>query len=154
MVDFSFLKKRGIVFTVIVAIIIILLLLGFVNFIYKKNCKDLGCFNNALYNCDKAIYTSDSDSAVWAYTIKGKSGDSCIVNSKLLQLKQGNVEILKLEGEDMDCYLPFQSITTPSKDIDLCHGILKEEMQKIIIKRLQNLVENMGKITEEVGTVI
>ena len=51
----------------------------------------------------------------------------------------------------MNCMLPLGVRMIPESDIGNCHGLLKEGLQDIIIKRLHTyLVENIGQINLEV----
>ncbi len=141
-------KKRGLI---IVLVVIILILIGYFLFskFYIKNCDDVSCFNNALIKCKRASYINDAEDAAWKYIIKGKVEDRCKVNVKLLQLKTGTSEMSVLEGKDMDCYVPVGKIIQPQSNLGNCHGILKEEMQSLIINKLHNyIVGNIGKISE------
>ena len=55
-----------------------------------------------------------------------------------------------LEGREMECYLPFGSVIEPEENLDRCHGLLKEEMQKIIINKLHNYItDNIGKLEDK-----
>jgi hypothetical protein len=50
----------------------------------------------------------------------------------------------------MTCYLPIGDDRVPEADISVCHGILKEELQAIIIEKLHlYVVENIGEISSE-----
>ena len=89
------------------------------------------------------------------YKILGKEGNSCNVYVQLLQLKKGAVELTILENKDMICSLPFGVLQEPEKNLKNCHGRLKEEIQNIIIQRMHSqIVENLGKISEETTQVI
>jgi hypothetical protein len=105
--------------------------------------------------CDKAVYISNTDSAVWEYKILGTKISECIINTKIIQLKQGQTELLSLEGKSMDCYVPLGFSGSPNQNLASCHGILKEEMQDLLIKRLHlYVVEHIGEISEELGKVL
>lgn len=148
-------KKRGIFIIIIVILTIVIALLVYFNFIYQRNCSSLQCFNSAMLNCDKAVYISDTDSAVWKYTILESKNNQCIINTKIIQLKEGSTELLTLEGKSMACYVPLGFSGSPSQNLVACHGILKEEMQDLLIKRLHLYVtEHIGQISEELGKVI
>jgi hypothetical protein len=137
-------------------IVLIIVVVGvYFLFFYTKKCNDAACFNSALIKCKKTSYISDAEDGSWFYSIKGKEEETCKVNVKMLQLKRGTIEMSSLQGKDMDCYLPLGIVTSPQEDLDRCHGILKEEMQKIIITRLHNyIVGNLGDIGEELEKAI
>jgi len=60
-----------------------------------------------------------------------------------------------MEGKEMVCYLPLGTITSPQGNLANCHGLLKEEMQSLIINRLHNyIVNNLGQISEELTKAI
>ena len=58
-----------------------------------------------------------------------------------------------MEKYDMDCALIYGRFIYPEKDLNNCHGRLKEEMQAIIIKKLHNyIIDNLGTIGEGLET--
>jgi hypothetical protein len=139
--------KKKVVFISI--IILVALALCFI-FFYTKSCKDKSCFNASLSECKRASYINDAQDASWLYKIKGKWGGECKVYVKLLQLKQGPADLASLEGKKMDCYLPLGSTAAPQENLAKCSGLLKEEMQGLLIKRLHNYItENLGEIGGE-----
>jgi len=139
----------------IVVIIIIAVLALYLTFFYTKNCSDASCFNSALVKCRRASFINDAEDATWLYNIKSKSQGECKIDVKLLQLKQGTNEMAGMEGKEMVCYLPLGTITSPQGNLANCHGLLKEEMQSLIINRLHNyIVNNLGQISEELTKAI
>jgi predicted membrane protein len=148
-------EKRVVKIILIVLIIIVAVLAVYFTFFYSRNCKTAECFNFALTKCYRASYINDAEDAAWYYKIKGKSGDNCKIYVKLLQLKQGTGQISSLEGKEMTCYTQLGMITSPQGNLANCHGLLKEEMQNLIINRLHNyIVSNLGQISEELTKVI
>jgi len=146
-------EKRRII--VISLIIIIAIIAVYFTFFYTKKCRDIGCFNNALLKCRRASYMNDVEDATWFYKIKGKSHGECKIRVKLLQVKEGTVELANLEGKEMMCYLPLGAVLNPQENLEKCHGLLKEEMQKLIITRLHNYItSNLGEISEEMTKAI
>jgi len=143
--------KRG---AKIISIILLTALLLFLVF-YNKQCKDESCFNSYLEKCTKADYTKDTVDSIWQYQILGKQAGKCAVNVKMLVAKEGNVDIKNLEGKEMVCYTELGLIKDPRADLKNCHGILKEEMQELIIQKMHNyIVTNVGKISEELQKII
>jgi hypothetical protein len=153
-------KKR---WWILIGIVVLGLIAIFFTFVYTKNCKDAACFNRAMIGCDKAKYTEETAEASWLYTIKNKEGgllcsisikycDSCKINVKLLQLKQGKVEVQSIEGLDMNCEVPIKYSGSPQADISKCHGLLKEKMQELIIQKMYSeIVANIGKVGEDLN---
>jgi hypothetical protein len=55
----------------------------------------------------------------------------------------------------MECGFPKGVVVYPEQDIAQCHGLLKEEMQGIIIKKLHTyIVDNLGEIEQELDVLI
>ncbi len=150
-------KKRKI--AVILFILILLIASAsaavYLTYLYKPKCEDITCFNNALINCATASYFSEEEDATWLYVIKGKSEESCITNVNLIYLKQGSVGMEILVGKNMDCYTPFGVLIKPQENLENCHGLLKEEIQSILIKKMHAYItENLGEIAEELNRVV
>ena len=101
------------------------------------------------------MFINDEEDITWQYFIKGDKDARCVVNVKVLKVKKGTVDKEKLVGKDMDCYIPLGSAISPDSDISRCHGILKEELQNMVIQKLHSyIVENLGEIGEELEKVI
>jgi len=148
-------EKRVVRIILIVLIVIVAILAVYFTFFYSRKCSAASCFNFALTKCYRASYINDVEDAAWYYQIKGKSGDNCKINVKLLQLKQGTSDIAGLEGEEMTCYTPLGTITSPQGNLANCHGLLKEDMQGLIINKLHNyIVGNLGQISGELEKVV
>lgn len=80
--------------------------------------------------------------------------DSCKIEVKLLEVKQGTIDSEKLEGEKMLCTVLKADTRFPEKDISRCTGMLKEDMQDLIIQRMHNyLLENVGEIKQEFSAI-
>ncbi|MBI4895499.1 MAG: hypothetical protein HY831_03325 [Candidatus Aenigmarchaeota archaeon] len=136
---------------ILILIAILLLILAiYLKFVYTKNCPDRNCFNVALTRCDRAIFTSYGIDSSWYYKIEGKKQDTCAVYVKSINVKS-ITEAQKLKDKSMTCYLPLGSTASPEGDIDACHGILKEELQDLIIQKMHlYIIQNIGKIEEEI----
>lgn len=140
-----------------VGIAFIILIIGLITYtlsilIYKPiKCDDKNCFNSAMDNCKRISWVREDAQASWVYQVTGNAkGDTCKVNVKLLKLKEGTIDSEKLEGLEMVCTMPKTETQFPEKDISVCSGLLKEELQDIIIQRMHNyLLENLGSISEE-----
>ena len=146
--------RRKIIFLAI--LIIIITTLTAYPFIVKKPfvCQDLACFKEKLSSCDKAEFVSDVDEATWIYTIIDKTKNECLVDQKLLQVKEGELSIAKLEGLSMTCETPLGTSILPGENLNECSGILKEEMQEIIIENLhKHIIENLGVIDQGLNSI-
>lgn len=118
-------------------------------FFYTEKCNDLECFQAAMKDCDKARYVNDIEEATWSYEILGEEGDECLIDVKLLQVKSGSLGLEKLGGYGMICSFPVGVVSYPEKDLEKCHGRLKEEMQAIIIENLHKyMVDNLEEISK------
>ncbi len=145
-------KKKIIV--LVITLIIIALVAYF--FLTKKPfvCEDLACFKEKLASCDKAEFINDVDEATWSYTILDKTKNECIVDQELLQVKEGELSIAKLEGLSMTCTTPLGTSILPGENLNDCSGILKEKMQEIIIENLhKHIIENLGVIDQELNSI-
>jgi len=145
-------KTIGIIFFLIVIVLAVAIYFTF--FFYYK-CDNISCFKAHQQNCDKTKFNNDLEDATWQYKIKGKKAGQCVIYVKFLQVKKGEIDLQKLEGKDMVCFLPLGSSDAPESDLSKCHGILKEEMQNLIIQKLHSYItSNLGQISSELEQVI
>ena len=149
-------KKRWILGAIFFVIVVGLLSWFFFSVNYTKVCEDDNCFNSALSICKKAEFLKDTTDARWYYKISGPTtNDRCEVYVKLAQLRKGGIEIVKLEGKDMICKIPYSVVESPQREIESCHGELKEEIQSLLIQKMHSyLLENLGQVNKEFTTVI
>jgi len=145
-------RKRGLRNAVLFSLIIIILIAAvYFTFFFSYKCKDISCFQEHQKKCVKTKFVDDTEDITWEYIIKGKNNGICEIEVQALQIKKGAIDKSKLEGKSMNCYLPLGSTNSPQADIAICHGILKEELQNIIIQKLHSyIVENIGEIGEEI----
>jgi hypothetical protein len=142
--------KRGSMFklALIALIASVLILAVYFSFFFSPRCTNYDCFNFYLEKCRRAELFYEKEDTTWFYSIQGKSEGACFVEVKLLQVKQGKLDIEKLRGQSMVCSLPSGSVDSPERDIAQCHGLLKEGLQELIILRLHNyIVTNLGEIS-------
>ncbi len=140
--------NRKLVIFIGLLVIFIVLAVDF-TFFYTDKCENYSCFADAMRECKPAVYVNEEIEATWRYEILGLRGDECYVEVKLLQLKQGDISFEKLSGYDMQCSYAKGIVVYPEKNLDKCHGRLKEELQTIIIRKLHTyIVDNLGKIDE------
>lgn len=138
--------------------IILIILIGvavYFTFFFAYTCNDLSCFQAHQKECARTEFVKDSAEITWKYFIKGKEDGKCVVNVEVFKVKTGGVENANLVGKDMDCSLPLGSNVVPESDISRCHGLLKEEMQNMIIQKLHAyILDNLGEIGEELEKAI
>jgi|WetSurMetagenome_2_1015567.scaffolds.fasta_scaffold187514_3 hypothetical protein len=121
-------------------------------FFYAKSCESTECFFENLKTCSRAIYINDQSEATWRYEIVGSSIGTCDVEVTLLQQKTTETDTNSLDGMTMICSLDKGVADYPEKYIEKCHGILKEEIQNMMIKKLHTyLVDNLGEIKTGLG---
>tara|TARA_Y100000310_G_scaffold326837_1_gene392290 strand:- start:14530 stop:14997 length:468 start_codon:yes stop_codon:yes gene_type:complete len=146
---------------ILVSLVIGIILLGGLSvgvyFFYFNNslCHDFECFEKNMERCSRAEYINEEPEASWYYKVNGFGGEGCEINVRLIQAKKGELGIDELEGLEMTCEYGKGIVAYPEKDLNKCHGRLKEEMQEIVIKKLHSyLLENLGPIEEELETVL
>jgi len=139
----------------IIAAIILFAAAIYFTFFFHYKCKDLSCFRSYQEKCSKAEFVNDGERTTWFYQISGKSKDICSIKVQILKIKEGSIDQSVLEGESMDCYLLVGDITTPESDLKRCHGLLKENLQEIMIKNAHKYIaENIGTINKEINSTI
>ncbi len=143
--------------TIIIVLVLILVLVAvalYLNF-SRVECSDYGCFSQKMSKCSKSSFLNNAPEATWRYNIKGISDNKCEITVKLMQAKEGTLGIDKLTGLEMSCFYALGEATYPEKDLDKCHGRLKEELQGIVIKKLHSyLIENLGKVDEALNSAV
>ena len=126
------------------------------SFLYLPVCKDEACFKDALWKCNKAEYLNVQENATWLYKIKGLSFGECEVYVKAVSINTDAETGAALQGKEMNCYIPekFLGAFMPEKRIEYCHGLLKEEMQRLIIEKTHlYIIQNIGQINETILTI-
>jgi len=144
--------KRGGAGKVILIILMIIVAIAaiYFTFFFAYKCEDIACFRSHQEKCSRTKFTNNLEDAAWFYHIKGKKNGECKILVEVLQVKEGTIEKLGLNGKSMECYLQLGSIASPEADLLKCHGELKEELQTLIINKLHAyVVENVGEIGEE-----
>ncbi len=131
---------------------IILIIVGvYFTWFFQYNCTSMECFQAYQVQCAKANVIRETDSTSWNYIIKGKQNNLCVIEASVLRVKEGQADRLNLQGTSMDCSLPIGSKIFPESDLDRCHGILKEEIQQIIIKNAHaQILANIGKVSGQI----
>lgn len=144
----EFLNKLG--FWLLILLLVAVLMLIFFRYIYYTNCKDDTCFKNKLQNCDRTKYLSEGKT-IYKYYILGRKADICRVQITLLGGEFEEADLSPLQGKSMICYIPLNLAEMPGDNIARCHGVLKEGLQDIMIKKLNfYIAENVGKINYQI----
>mgnify|MGYP001576755363 CR=1 FL=1 len=147
--------KRGWKIILIVLVLIILAAAIYFTSFFSYTCKDMACFRSHQEKCVHTKFTYDTEETNWLYYIKGKADGKCEINVKVLQIKAGSIKRTVLEGKSMDCFLPLKSLAPPESDLSLCHGLLKEELQNLIIQKLHTyIIDNVGEIGAELEGIV
>ncbi|MFH1522099.1 MAG: hypothetical protein ABIF18_04030 [archaeon] len=134
---------------VILGVLAVLIWGVWVLFFSYADCEAWECFNDNLKNCDKTKFIGETD-MIFEYIIEGSSDGECEVVVQLLQGELNNKDSIKLEMQKMTCMLPGGIVMIPESDIGNCHGMLKEGLQDLVIKKLHTyLVQNLGKLNLE-----
>ena len=129
--------------------VVVLAVLWFWFFSYGE-CDSWDCFNENLRKCDRVKFVGGTD-MIFEYTIKGASSGECEVEVELLMGELNNQNSIRLEHQMMTCMLPEKVVMVPESNIGNCHGLLKEGLQDLVIKKLHTyLVQNLGKINLEI----
>jgi hypothetical protein len=140
-----------IIYIVAAAAVAALLMYYIASFFYYPECQNEACFKEQLWKCNKASFLHISENSTWQYNINGFSGEQCAVYAKAVSLKTDDVTGAALSGKDMTCYIPKSILGAfmPEEKIEYCHGVLKEEIQRLMIEKMHlYIVQNIGKINQ------
>jgi len=137
----------------IMAAVAVILLIGYLisSFFILPKCTTELCFKAELWKCNKVSFLSSKENSTWIYNIKGFSGDECVVYAKIISIKADIATGTALTGKDMTCYIPKNVLGSfmPEEKIEYCHGVLKEEIQRLMIEKMHlYIVQNIGKISK------
>jgi len=150
-------KVNKIIYIVAAAAVAALLVAYLSQFFYYPKCTNELCFKDSLWKCKKSGFLNTKENSTWMYNIKGSSTDGCQVYVKLVSLKSDVAIGTALGGKDMNCYIPKNVLGAfmPEEKIEYCHGILKEEIQKLMIEKMHlYIVQNIGRINQTAfGTI-
>ena len=102
-----------------------------------------------MQKCAFTTFINEEPEASWQYDIQGKSGKSCLVQVTLLQAKEGDLNLNLFEGHRMICSYDLGLAAYPERDMARCHGLLKEDLQSVLITKLHEyVINNLGAIQE------
>ena len=133
-----------------VAVVIIICAIAFSQ-LYIPKCEDIKCFKAELWKCGRASFLNSGENSTWLYSIKGLSADGCEIYVKAVSLKVDIATGTALTGKDMTCYIPESLLGAfmPEEKIEYCHGILKEEIQRLMIEKMHvYIIQNIGQINQ------
>jgi len=146
-------KKAALIAFILMSLVLIAII--YFTFFFSYKCDDASCFIAHQEKCVKTKFINDVEDVKWLYYIKGKEDGKCEIDVNVLQVKQGAIDKKILEEKSMNCLLPLGSIASPESDLLKCHGVLKEEMQNLIIQKLHSyIIESVGEITEELRKAV
>lgn len=143
-------KNRKIVYLVLI-VLMALALIGviYLTFFYFPECQNYDCWQKYMSRCSKASFVNDEAGASWGYEVMGDEGGQCVIEVNLLLAKTGELGIADLVGESMTCSYPLGSAAYAEKNLEKCHGQLKEDLQTIMITKLHTyIIENLEKVGE------
>ena len=139
-----------------VIVIFVLAIVGavYLSFFYLPKCQNYECFQGYMSRCSKATFVNDESEASWGYRIMGASNDNCAVQVTLLMAKKGELGIDQYVNDAMTCYYPMGIAAYPESDLGKCHGLLKEDLQGVIINKMHSyLLENLGSFDDSLNKV-
>ena len=114
------------------------------------SCADYACFAKHMSKCTPAVFVNEEQEASWGYRVLGTTKHTCETEVTLLSAKEGDIDLRKYEGTSMLCYYDIGVSGFPEKNLAACHGLLKEELQDIVIQKLYKyVVANLGEIRDE-----
>lgn len=148
-------KKKVFIWIFTILFLIVLPIAIYFTFFFYYDCADYACFLSHQIKCDKTKFTNNLEDATWKYRVLGKDSESCQIEVTLLSVTKGSVELGKLQGKSMVCDLEIGSNLKPEADVSKCHGILKEELQQLMINKLHSyIISNLGSLGEELQKVL
>ena len=146
-------SKKRLNIKAIAIIVAIALLISCTSYLmlYKKQCLSQTCFINSMWKCSKITFLSVQENSTWYYSINGMSQGNCVVSVKAINLKTDVETANALIGKSMDCEIPkdIAGSFMPEAKIEFCHGLLKEALQDLIIKKMHLfIIQNIGLINQ------
>lgn len=146
--------KRDSALIFIVLLIVVASAFGLYYTFRPYPCAGYECFQQHMATCSSAHYVNEEPEASWEYVITRRDKSGCEIKVKLLQAKQGDLKLRDIEGDEMLCKYNFGVVAYPDKDLSLCHGLLKEDLQGIIIEKLHAyLVDNLANVKDALNNI-
>jgi len=110
-------------------------------FYYSPPENTVEAFFESMRQCETGVsFINEEPAASWRYKIKRLEGSDCVIEVTMLQPKVGDLSMEALAGYSMECAYPRGVSAYPERTLDSCHGRLKEELQTIVIGKLQTYV--------------
>lgn len=132
-----------------IGIIIALIVIFAVWFLFFSvtKCQDIQCYLEKQRDCSSAEFIRETEKTIWGYRILEEQEGKCFIEVKVLEIRDSPINKQALEGNSMICELPSGSVAEPEADLSQCHGILREQIQEMIIQNLHKYVlENIDDI--------
>jgi hypothetical protein len=123
------------------------------SYFYIPKCASSTCFKASFFKCAKVSFTNAGENSTWFYSIQGLSGGECKIYVKAISFKTDVVTGTALTGKDMTCYIPKEILGAfmPEEKIEYCHGILKEEIQRLMIEKMHlYIIQNIGQLNQTI----
>jgi len=144
---------------VVGGVFLALFIIGYYGGFLRDNCRDdVACFNARAQECKPTDVAQVSDNNVYTYSVRGSLG-VCRIHVILERAEAGApAEFRTLEGQKMVCKIPHSelegfSLDTFDRYMSYCHGLLKEGLYELILRRVySNLVGQMGSILSQVDS--
>src|SRR3989338_4168241 len=139
-------KSEGAIITLIMFIVISAAFAMYYTFTSEK-CDTFACFQENMVTCSRATYVNEEPEASWGYEIIKRERIGCNIEVTLLSAKEGDLKLRRFERHTMTCTYPHGTVAYPDKDMSFCHGLLKEDIQGLIIDKLHTyVVDNLEGI--------
>jgi hypothetical protein len=134
-----------------------LFLISFFLGVFKTQCEDESCFQDAAALCSPKIYEKSVNNNIYRYVISRSFGDMCRIKISLEKTSIGTEfeNKLILEGKSMDCYISKSKLIEVNFNeienlLGYCSGPLKEGIYEIMIKKMYGvIISNLGDILGE-----
>ena len=144
-------KKDGM--NIAIAVIILFVVVAFLFAVYftfqPTRCERYECFQDHMASCSRASFVNEEPEASWGYDIVSRYRENCEIKITLLQAKEGDLKLRAFEGHEMRCNYALGVIAYPDKDLSLCTGLLKEDLQGLVIEKLHTyIIGNLKNIQD------
>ena len=137
--------------------LVFLFLISFYMGVFKTQCKNETCFQDAAALCSPKIYDKSVNNNIYKYTISRSFGEMCKIQISLQKTSIGTEFENKqlIEGKSMECYIPKSKLLEVNFNeienlLGYCSGPLKEGIYEILIKKMYGvIISNLGDILGE-----
>lgn len=138
-----------------IIVLAILVIAIYFSFFFYYSVNTLEDFQAHQKKCARTIFINDVNYTTFEYKILGEEDNKCEIQVKVLQIKQGTLDKQALEGKIMVCSTELESTSAPESNLKECHGLLKEEIQNILINNCHSqIVANIGEVSQELSKII